>query len=346
MKIDLIVGARPNLPKAAAILHAAKDFPYLQFRLVHTGQHKDIMSDPYFLDLHLPIPESLFVTQITNGTTGRLAGMIDSLASRFNSDRPDYAMVVGDCDSTAAGALAAAKSGIPVLHVEAGLRNGNMKMQEELNRRLVDSLSIKHYTTAWFAQWSLEIEGKKGILAGNTMVDTLFRFLPEAREKFSRKGPYVIFTLHRAENADDPIRLLSIIDGVREVAKSIPVIWTTHPRVSLPSGNSPSPNMTRVLPMSYLEFIAALEGAKFAITDSGGVQEETSALGVPCITVRDNTERRETLIGSGGTNVLVKPEGIVAQAEKFMKPQSFSTIPVYRTGNAAERILEDMCETL
>lgn len=343
MKIDLLVGARPNLVKAAALLHAAKDFPQIQFTLVHTGQHHGAMSDPYFKDLRLLEP--VFPCDELTGCTAliRFGQMIKGLGRRYKHERPDAIVVVGDTDSTLAGAIAGAKAGIPVLHVEAGLRNGDTKMQEEINRILVDSIATKHYATNWFSCNNLMLEGKKGIRVGNVMQDTLFRFLPEAREKFSRKKPYAVFTMHRAENIDNVGRCLELTVAIQKISESIPIVWPVHPR--LPSVPGKSGDLHLVPPMSYLEFIATLEGAKFVITDSGGVQEEASILGVPCMTLRDNTERPETIIY--GTNVLVKPEDVVKQADKFLNgvPQWHSS-EMYMAGSAAHRILEDICATL
>lgn len=350
MNIDLVVGARPNFVKAAAILHAAEKFPQLNIKLIHTGQHKDVMSDPYFKELGLPKP---ILMDIVRGETpvSRFGNMVDALGhwwrnNAFDHDKPDIVMVVGDTDSTSAGAIAAVKSRIPVIHVEAGLRCGDMRMQEELNRLLVDSVSTKLYTTSAWAQNSLKREGKAGVLVGNVMVDTLKRFLPEAVEKFPYKDRYAVLTLHRAENVDDEKKFSGILEAVMQVGRDIPVIWPTHPRY----GSIQSDSITVVEPMGYLRFISMLSSAEFVMTDSGGVQEETTALGVPCITLRDCTERPETIFN--GTNMVVgtKWDAILRGVDIVTNTDvgfwKSKPKPDLWDGHASERILEDICATL
>ena len=342
MRINLIVGARPNFVKAAALLYAAKDFPQHEFTLVHTGQHHDIMSDQYFRDLELPAPEPgncidlrAFKTPIE-----RLSRMILELAEIFKVNQPEAVCVVGDTDSTLAGALAAAKLSIPVIHVEAGLRTWD-GIQEDVNRILVDSIAKKHYTTSDFADNNLAAEGKKGIQVGNVMVDTLFRHLPIALRMYRRLGPYAVVTMHRAENTDNDLRAHSIIDAINQIGAYIPIIWPGHHRMAR-YAYAIGKHVQICPPMGYLEFIAALEGAKFVITDSGGVQEETTALGVRCFTVRERTERPETIWY--GTNMLVPEPGRLISAVQSLV-RKFPTSP-YKEGSAARRIIEDLCEGL
>jgi UDP-N-acetylglucosamine 2-epimerase (non-hydrolysing) len=350
VKIDLIVGCRPNFVKAAALLHAAKDFPQIEFKVIHTGQHTNEMSDPYFKDLRLPKPETFLQIPVMEGPPERLGAAIVGLSLQFRDDKPDYVMVVGDTDSTLAGAIAAAKRGIPILHVEAGLRCGDFTMQEELNRRIVDSVSTAHYATSQFAVENLKLESREHHvrLVGNVMVDTLLRFLPEARQKFARKGPYAILTLHRAENADNPERLKSIVRAVEEVSKHIQVLRPVHPRLGTFWFNAAS-DICDIPPMGYLEFIAALESAQFVMTDSGGVQEETTALHVPCLTLRDSTERPETV--EFGTNRVIGTDSAaiikegVELAEHPQRWRRCSQIPLW-DGLSAKRIMEDICATL
>ncbi len=347
MKISLVVGARPNFVKAAAILHTAKKFPQLQFDLIHTGQHKNIMSDPYFKDLELPKPDFKF-GPFLGSPVKRLAAMTELLSEEvFDSGdyRPDMVMVVGDTDSTLAGALAAVKNGLPVAHVEAGNRCGDRKMQEEINRILVDSVSTKLYTTTEDARERLIQEGhdwNNTVFVGNVMVDTLYRFLPEAKKRYQRSGPYAVLTLHRAENVDNPDVFAGIINGVMGVAQDIPVIWPVHPRC----GYVRSSCVTTVDPMGYLQFISTLAGASFVMTDSGGVQEETTALGVPCMTLRPSTERPETICQGSNRLVGTDPEDIMrvgrflngCTIKQYPKPDKWD-------GHAAERILEGLCVT-
>jgi UDP-N-acetylglucosamine 2-epimerase (non-hydrolysing) len=337
------VGARPNFVKAAAILHAAQEFPQHEFTLIHTGQHHDIMSDPYFRDLELPRPDPDCCIDLKDFETpiDRLSQMIKRLRDIYCGSYPDAVCVVGDTDSTLAGALAAAKMSIPVLHVEAGLRTWD-GIQEDTNRIIVDSIAKKHYTTSDFADNNLAAEGKKGIQVGNVMVDTLFRFLPYARQQYPRRGTYAVFTLHRAENVDDQKRLDAIVAAVNRIAADIQIVWPVHPRTVKKVGAFN--NLTMADPMSYLPFISLIEGAKFVITDSGGVQEETSALNVPCYTVRHSTERPETVWH--GTNTLVpEPGRLISAVQTTIRRYPSHHSPVYKEGSAAKRIMEDLCET-
>jgi UDP-N-acetylglucosamine 2-epimerase (non-hydrolysing) len=342
MKIDLVVGARPNFVKASAILCAAEDWKH-EFTLVHTGQHdrNSIMSDPYFRDLGLPQPDPAHIMKVADGwnTTTRLGTFIDWLGSVYAQDRPDAVMVVGDTDSTLAGAIAAAKMSIPVLHVEAGLRTFD-GIQEDTNRILVDSIAKKHYTTSDFADNNLAAEGKKGIQVGNVMVDTLQRFLPFAMRRFRRDDRYAVVTLHRAENVDDSFRCNAIISAINNIGTLLPVIWPIHPRMKKYECMI-AKFIHTVPPMGYLEFIATLAGAEFVITDSGGVQEETTALGIPCFTVREHTERPETIWR--GSNTLVPHPGLLYNAVQSTI-RKFPPSP-YKSGSAAQRIMEDLCAT-
>jgi len=341
MKINLVVGARPNFVKAAALLHAAKDFPQLEFELVHTGQHHDIMSDPYFQDLQLPTPKPgncidlrAFKTPIE-----RLSRMVLELAQIFQINKPDAVMVVGDTDSTLAGALAAAKMSIPVIHVEAGLRSFD-GIQEEINRVLVDSIATKHYTTSDFADNNLAAEGKEGIQVGNVMVDTLIRFLPVASEKFKVSGMYAVVTIHRAENTDNDLRAHSIIDAINQIGTHIDVVWPGHHRMAQ-YAHAIGKHIRICPPKGYLDFISTLASAEFVITDSGGVQEEATALGIRCYTVRDCTERPETVWR--GTNHLVpEPGRLISAVQSTVR--LFPPSP-YKKGSAAKRIMEDLCAT-
>jgi UDP-N-acetylglucosamine 2-epimerase (non-hydrolysing) len=341
MKIDLIVGARPNFVKAAAILHAAREFPQHEFTLVHTGQHHDIMSDPYFRDLQLPKPNPARCIDLRDFDTpiDRLSQMIHRLRDIYNDTYPDAVLVVGDTDSTLAGALSAAKMGIPVIHVEAGLRTWD-GIQEDTNRILVDAIAKKHYTTSDFADNNLAAEGKKGIQVGNVMVDTLTRFLPFAMRRFRRDDKYAVVTLHRAENVDDSFRCNAIISAINNIGALLPVIWPIHPRMKKYECMI-AKFIHTVPPMGYLEFIATLAGAEFVVTDSGGVQEETTALGIPCFTVRERTERPETIWR--GSNTLVPHPGLLYHAVQSTIRQ-FPPSP-YKEGSAAKRIMEDLCET-
>jgi UDP-N-acetylglucosamine 2-epimerase (non-hydrolysing) len=354
MIIDLVIGCRPNFVKAAAIIHAAKQYPNVTINLVHTGQHVGDMSDPFFNDLELsvPTPHRSFLCHDFLTIIDRLSRMIEWLGTVFNEDKPNFVMVVGDTDSTLAGAIAAAKLTIPLIHVEAGLRCGNMNMQEEINRILIDSVSTVCYTTTIRHRDTLIAEGhdpQSVKFVGNVMVDTLYRFLDQARGLYPRpthlNGPYAILTLHRAENVDDDKVIFPMLDAVREIAEEIDVIFPIHPR--LKSRIGAWNNNGRFLfeePMSYLKFIALLSRAKFVMTDSGGLQEETTALGIPCLTLRNETERLETiwegtnsLVGIDPSVILARGQGLIDRTEIFEYQK-----PVLWDGHAADRIFADL----
>jgi UDP-N-acetylglucosamine 2-epimerase (non-hydrolysing) len=355
INIDLIVGARPNFVKAAALVDAAAKHPEINIRLIHTGQHFDAMSDPFFQEFSLPA--SLVLNGCEHPHTDlpgvRLSYMIESLCSHWayvkmdeDSERPNYAMVVGDTDSTLAGAIAAVKSKIPLIHVEAGLRSGNWGMQEEINRVLVDSVSDILYAPSWYARERLISENHHGriVAVGNVMVDTLRKYLPIARERYIAPGrSYAVLTLHRAENVDDPNTLSRILGAVNEIGKEIPVIFPVHPRV-YPNALAAAWNIDKVGPMGYLEFIALISRATFVMTDSGGVQEETAALGIPCLTLREETERPETVYMGINTIVGTDPEAIRNVASFYLGGGSRATIsaPELWDGHAADRIMEDL----
>lgn len=352
MKLDLIVGARPNFVKAAAIQYAAKEsFPNIDLRIIHTGQHSGAMSDPFIKELELEVHD---LGEFPGGlsTVQRLACSLCDLNHVFKDNRPDWVVVVGDTDATLAGALTAVKMGIPIAHVEAGLRCGDSHMQEEINRRIVDHISTVCYTTTPQAAWNLEAEGHKRedvVCTGNVMVDTLLRSLPRAADSIGPQdvrplfsSPYALLTLHRAENVDDFEKLRSIFDAVDEVATHIPVIFPMHPRAR----KHPlyGRHISIAPPMSYLRFIWWMKNAKFVMTDSGGVQEETSALGVPCLTLRESTERPETVTLGTNTIVGINPIAIRNAALSIIHSKSLPRrcqIPKW-DGYAAERILQDL----
>lgn len=344
MKIALVVGARPNLVKAAALVHAAQHFPEINLHVIHTGQHTGAMSDQYMHELglnnHTYQQTKLGLVQTIPAF--RLGEMVASISSVLLSDRADYVCVVGDTDSTLAGAIAAAKLGIPVIHVEAGMRNFDKKMQEEINRVLVDHASTIHYCNHEIQRRNLDVEGiDTGTVVGNVMVDTLYRFLDSSRPH--KIYYYAMFTMHRAENVDNIETLTKHSNAVAQVADdlNINIIWPVHPRYGT-SGLDLLNRRIKIVPaMGYLEFISRLNYAEFVITDSGGVQEETTALNVPCYTIRPNTERPETV--HYGTNHIVSDykmsltELIQTTKNDKLRPE----IPMW-DGHAAERIFKDL----
>jgi UDP-N-acetylglucosamine 2-epimerase (non-hydrolysing) len=354
MIIDLVVGCRPNFVKASALVHAAKLYPDVHLRLIHTGQHEGEMSDPFFAELELPKPAWSMLTYRPLSTAIRLGDMIAGTGTFWTGNpKPDFAVVVGDTDSTLAGALAAKKSGIPVAHVEAGLRCGEEKMQEEINRKMIDSVSDVLYTTTDRASYNLEHEGhsrRNIVLVGNVMVDTLKRYMTPALNRYTRPfgdKEYALLTLHRAENVDSSASAFKITEAIREISKNIPVLFPQHPRqFTMPY----TEGLHTVIPMGYFEFISAMYRATFVMTDSGGVQEETTALGVPCVTIRPNTERPET-VTQGSNNIAgVETEGIILAARKAryqaFDMTRFGLKPPLWDGLSAERIIRDLRERI
>jgi len=343
-----IVGARPNFMKAAAVHHALAG--RARQTLIHTGQHYDpLMSDVFFRQLALPPPDaSLGVGSATHGVqTGEVMIRLEPVLSQL---RPDVVLVYGDVNSTVAGALGAAKLLIRVGHVEAGLRSRDRTMPEEINRVATDAIADLLFTPSQDGNKNLEAEGVPGeriFLVGNVMIDTLMRLLPYADSERARanhgiSGPFALVTLHRPSNVDDPQILSSLIDGLSKVARRMRVIFPVHPRTRVRmSGLNGGDGLTVVDPLGYLEFLALEREATVVITDSGGVQEETTFLGVPCLTMRANTERPVTV--SHGTNLLLgqDPSRLVAEVERVLSGSRKSgSVPALWDGNAGHRIAE------
>ena len=349
MHILHVVGARPNFMKAAPVLRALAQSPGVRQTLVHTGQHYDAgMSDIFFRQLGMAEPD----VNLAVGSASQAQQTADVL-SRFEpvavERKPDRVLVYGDVNSTLAAALVCAKLTIPVAHVEAGLRSRDRSMPEEINRILTDQLADLLFTPSPDADENLQREGiapEKIHRVGNVMIDTLVRLLPEAAVagEFAGLGRYVLVTLHRPANVDDLPWLRDMLAALAEVSRDAQVLFPVHPRTArrLQEANVAAPEGGRLRwlpPLPYLDFLALQRGALAVITDSGGVQEETSYLGVPCLTMRDNTERPITL--TEGTNVLVgrdlsrlrrELERVLAQPRT--EPRA---IPLW-DGRAADRI--------
>jgi len=341
MHIVTIVGARPQFVKAAAVSRALRS----RHRevLVHTGQHYDSnMSAIFFEELDIPPPDiNLAVGSGSHGAqTGAMLARIEAV---LLAEQPDWVLVYGDTNSTLAGALAAAKLRIPVAHIEAGLRSFNRAMPEEINRVLTDHLSNLLLCSSQTAVANLAREGiVAGVtLVGDVMADALRLAVERASstilESFSvQEGAYALTTVHRAENTDDPVRLRGILSGLEKL--NIPVVFPVHPRARraiAALGWTPPPRMHLIDPVGYLAMIALMRGACVILTDSGGIQKEAYWLGVPCVTLRDETEWVETV--AYGWNVLVgtDPERIVAAARQ-PRPTT-PRPPLYGDGYAAER---------
>ena len=351
-EIICVVGARPNFMKMAPILAALKTYPWIRPLLIHTGQHYDeAMSRVFFTELGLPVPDrNLEIGSDAHGKqTGRIMIAFDSLLEERAKAR--LVVVVGDVNSTMACALVAVKRGVPVAHVEAGLRSRDRTMPEEINRIVTDMVSDLLFATSPDAIENLAQEGidrGKVHLVGNPMIDTLKTHLAAARARdanarfsLAPKG-YAVVTLHRPSNVDDSAGLGRILEALSGLGRLLPVLFPIHPRTREQMarlGFQGAPGVTLCEPLGYLDFLGLMDKAKLVLTDSGGIQEETTALGVPCLTLRANTERPITI--TEGTNRLLgdDPAAIVPAAASILA----GDVPPERSpslwdGKAGERI--------
>jgi UDP-N-acetylglucosamine 2-epimerase (non-hydrolysing) len=346
-----VVGARPNFVKVAPVLRAlAGQTPV---RLLHTGQHYDhALSGSFLEQLGMPAPDHHL--GVGSGTHAEQTAAVLVGMERVLADAPaELVLVAGDVNSTLAAALAAVKALVPVAHLEAGLRSRDWTMPEEINRVVTDRVSDLLLCTSADAVDNLRAEGvarERIVLTGNTMIDSLLRLLPQARERdpagrLGLDGPYVLVTLHRPGLVDDPARLTDVLAALCDVARRLPVVLPLHPRTRarLDQMGWPAPRGMRLLqPLDYLDFIALEDGASVVVTDSGGIQEETSVLGVPCLTYRTTTERPVTV--ELGTNRLlgVEHEALAAAVDDALaagRPPVPPEIPLW-DGHAGERCAE------
>ena len=345
-----IVGARPNFMKAAPVVSALGEIgrqPYL----VHTGQHYDAaMSEIFFEQLNMPQPDrNLGVGSGSHAV--QTAALMVALEKLLEEMRPELVVVYGDINSTLAAAVTAAKLRIPLAHVEAGLRSFDRAMPEEVNRVVTDALASLHFTTSPEAEGHLLKEGisAKGIhFVGNPMIDTLLRFrdvldIESARQQFDLPERYAVATLHRPSNVDEDLAAGRVVEGLRRVAKELPILLPLHPRgreVLFRQGLTDADGISVTEPIGYLEFMALMSGAALVLTDSGGIQEETTVLGVPCLTLRDNTERPITV--TMGTNRLVgnNPDVIESAAIEFVASPPMGRVPPLWDGRAGQRTAE------
>lgn len=344
-----VVGARPNFMKAAPVLRALSSGGFRQ-TVVHTGQHYDAnMSNVFFRELDIPEPDvNLSVGSGSHAQqTARIMTGFESVVLERN---PDLVMVYGDVNSTVAAALVCAKLQIPVAHVEAGLRSNDRSMPEEINRLLTDQLADLLFTPSEDGNKNLEREGippKRIHLVGNVMIDTLVRLLPRAldKKKIDLPARYALVTLHRPSNVDDPEVLRQILSSMLSVSKNssedLAVLFPVHPRTRqrMAEFGIATDGLHICDPLSYLEFLALQAGATVVLTDSGGIQEETTFLGVPCLTLRVNTERPVTV--EIGTNVLVgnDPKRLRTELAKILDGRhKKGAIPPLWDGHAGERI--------
>jgi UDP-N-acetylglucosamine 2-epimerase (non-hydrolysing) len=359
-----VVGARPNFMKIAPLISAlssaakARNITFEQ-KLIHTGQHyTPEMSALMFEQLDLPQPD--YNLEVGSGSHGQQTGRImEAFEKILTAEKPDLVIVVGDVNSTIACALDARKMNIPVAHVEAGLRSFDREMPEEINRILTDAISDYLFTTEESARMHLIAEGidpARIHFVGNTMIDTLLKHQHAAKSRpvlqelnliaNNSIKPYGIVTLHRPSNVDNRTVLADILQSLLEVSKTLPLILPLHPRTRSNiekfelNGILNDGQFTVIEPQGYLDFLCLLANAKMVLSDSGGIQEEATVLGVPCLTLRENTERPVTL--TEGTNILVgnKPANIIPAFERAMTNSTSGKIPKYWDGKAAERIAQ------
>ena len=350
--ISAVVGARPNFMKMAPILEEARRRSGIATRLIHTGQHySPEMSDTFFTELGMPAPD-VNLEAGGGSHTAQTAGIMLKLEAEFAGRRPDLLLVVGDVNSTMAATLVAAKMEIPVAHVEAGLRSFDRHMPEEINRLVTDTLSDYLFASEPSGVQNLVAEGvprEKIFLVGNVMIDTLLKFRGKAAQSgvLERLGlksrSYAVTTLHRPSNVDDTEHLAALVNMLSELAGRLPVVFAVHPRTKsrMEAAGIPVSRLILTPPLGYLEFLRLTSEARLVLTDSGGIQEETTILGVPCLTLRENTERPITI--TEGTNRLVgtDPARILAAAvEALDAPMRASKAPDLWDGHASSRILD------
>ncbi len=361
MNITLIAGARPNFIKIAPIVHAIKkaqsEGQNISYRLVHTGQHYDErMSATFFRDLNIPHPDANL--ECGGGSQAeQTAAILVAFEKELIANPADLVLVVGDVTSTMACAIVAKKLNTKVAHVEAGIRSFDLSMPEEINRMVTDSITDYFFTTSTFANSNLRQNGVNAeniFYVGNVMIDTLVA----NRAKFQKpaifgslgldKGNYIVMTLHRPANVDQGEKLKQLIDEIIINVKGLPVVFPIHPRTAkiFTDLGIVAPNLHIIDPLGYMEFNYLVENAKAVITDSGGITEETTVMGVPCLTLRDNTERPETI--ETGTNMLVgtDPANIKPALDLlFSGAWKKGNIPALWDGSAADRIVGHILKT-
>jgi UDP-N-acetylglucosamine 2-epimerase (non-hydrolysing) len=354
MRLAAVVGARPNFVKIAPILAELRQYPEAEITLIHTGQHYDLqMSESFFANLEIPKPDVNLEARAETAI-GQTAEIMRRLEPVLLERRPDWVVVVGDVNSTLAAAVTAVKLGIPLAHVEAGLRSGDRTMPEEINRILTDSISDLLFTTEPVAAENLAREGvapERVHFVGNVMIDTLFRYRERARESTILRdlgltpGGYAALTLHRPSNVDAPEALGRMMDAIARIQAEIPVVFPVHPRTRariarLAGRLEALPGLRLIEPQPYLDFVQLMASARCVLTDSGGIQEETTALRVPCLTLRENTERPIT--ATRGTNRVVGVDPVAifgAWREVVSGRWPAGELPELWDGKAAERIV-------
>jgi len=352
MRFLYVVGTRPNFVKTAPVIGAMRErLPEARHTIVHTGQHYDrLMSEVFLAELGVPEPD--FMLEVGSGShAAQTARVMERLEPVLAAERPDLAIVPGDVNSTLAAALTAVKMGIPVAHIESGLRSFDLTMPEEVNRIVADRFAAHLFLHSEEAIENLRAEGigeERMHFVGNTMIDTLvaleerFRAAGAAAQLGVEPGAYALVTLHRPALVDGPL-LPETVAQLAALARQMPVVFPVHPRTRkmMEGIESDHPGLSLVEPLGYLDFLSLLADAGAVLTDSGGIQEETTYLGVPCFTLRDNTERPVTI--RAGTNTLLglDPAAIagIPQALSAPRPANLEPPPLW-DGHAAERIAD------
>ncbi len=364
IKIILVAGARPNFMKIAPMMHEMKKSSILMPLLVHTGQHYDErMSDLFFKQLDIPEPDiNLGVGSASHAV--QTARILERFEKVCLEEKPNAVLVVGDVNSTAAAVLTASKLGITTIHYEAGLRSFDRTMPEEINRVVTDSICDLFFTTSSDADENLIMEGKKKkqiFMVGNLMIDSLVKNRKKSEEinvqivdnsgnkyqpgKELKKGEFGVATFHRPNNVDFKDDLQYLLETLGKLSEKVTVVFPVHPRtqqnideLGLDRIVKNFPNLILCKPLGYLDFLKLVTLSRFVLTDSGGIQEETTYLGIPCLTVRPNTERPVTI--TKGTNKLVALENIFKNVEKILKGKiKEGKIPKFWDGKSAERIV-------
>jgi UDP-N-acetylglucosamine 2-epimerase (non-hydrolysing) len=356
--LALVAGARPNFMKVAPLMQAFLSDPAIRPVLIHTGQHYDEnMSGRFFRELGIPVPDHHL--EVGPGSHAvQTAEIMKRLEPVFLSEKPAAVVVVGDVNSTVAAALVASKLGIAIVHAEAGLRSFDRTMPEEINRMVTDSISDLLLITEESGRRNLLREGhpeERIVLIGNLMIDSLRRNLDEAmrsdvKERLHLNGnKFGLVTLHRPANVDEPAQLAEILSALTEIATDVPLLWPMHPRTKarLQSSGTPIPEtITAIDPLGYFDFLCLQASASVILTDSGGVQEESTVLGVPCLTLRNNTERPVTI--DCGTNILAgtsRESILAAWLQARHQPKTGATPPLW-DGQAGVRSLAAIKEFL
>jgi UDP-N-acetylglucosamine 2-epimerase (non-hydrolysing) len=344
--IFFVVGARPNFIKVAPLLRELKNSKEFEFKLIHTGQHYDkLMSNIFFHDLSINAPD--YNLNIRGGSQNtQIAKIMLAFEEICSKDNPNYIFVFGDVNSTLAASITAKKMNIPLIHYEGGLRSFDRNMPEEINRLMCDSVTDYFFCTEDSAVDNLLNEGKtsdKIFLVGNLMIDSLFYQVKKSDFKVYKED-YAVLTMHRPSNVNDTNKLKKLISILNEIAKKIKIIFPVHPRTKESIGSFKlHENIEMINPLGYNDFSELWTKSKFVITDSGGIQEETTALKIPCLTIRDNTERPITVYQGSSTIVGSDKKKILLNVDKILNNKyKASKVPKFWDGKSAERILRIM----